>query len=82
MFGIDVATCAALLLPHRIVKDKTGEVNDGLVALGSETWGIGPELWPADHADEIGHDLDHGVQARPTHFDYLANYEALVARLM
>jgi triacylglycerol lipase len=81
VFGITVETCAALSLPHRIIKDETGEDNDGLVSLSSATWGTGPELWPADHADEIGHNLDRGLEARPLHFDYLAKYEALVDRL-
>lgn len=81
VLGIPLDTCAALRLPYRIVKDKTGEDNDGLVSLGSATWGEGPELWPADHHDEIGHDLDRGLEARPTHFDYLAKYEAIVGRL-
>jgi triacylglycerol lipase len=81
VFGIRIDTCVALRLAYRIVKEKTGEDNDGLVSLGSATWGEGPELWPADHADEIGHNLDLGLQARPAHFDYLARYEALVDRL-
>lgn len=80
-WGIPLNTCAALRLAYRIVKDTTGEDNDGLVSLSSATWGTGPELWPADHLDEIGHDLDRGVEARPTHFDYLAKYEAIVGRL-
>jgi triacylglycerol lipase len=81
VFGISLDTCAALRLPYRIVKERTGEDNDGLVSLSSATWGDGPELWPADQYDEIGHDLDRGLEARPTHFDYLAKYEALVGRL-
>lgn len=81
VLGISLDTCAALRLPYRIVKDKTGEDNDGLVSLGSATWGDGPELWPADHHDEIGHDLDRGLEARPRHFDYLSKYEAIVERL-
>lgn len=81
VLGIHLDTCAALRLAYRIIKDKTGEDNDGLVSLSAAMWGIGPELWPADHLDEIGHDLDRGVDARPTHFDYLAKYEAIVDRL-
>lgn len=60
---------------------KIGEDNDGLVTLSSAIWGTGPELWPADHLDEIGHDLDQGLEARPTHFDYMAKYEAIIDRL-
>lgn len=81
VLGIHLDTCAVLRLAYRIIKDKTGEDNDGLVSLSSATWGSGPELWPADHLDEIGHDLDQGVESRPIHFDYLAKYEALVGRL-
>lgn len=78
---IHIDTCLALRLPYHIIKERTGEKNDGLVSLSSATWGAGPDLWPTDHADEIGHNLDLGPQARPTHFDYLAKYEALVDRL-
>jgi triacylglycerol lipase len=81
ILGIHLDTCIALRLAHRIIKDRTGEESDGLVALSSATWGTGPELWPADHADEIGHNLDLGLQAAPLHFNYLAKYDALVDRL-
>lgn len=81
VLGISLDTCAALRLAYRIVKDKTGEDNDGMVSLSSASWGTGPELWPADHLDEIGHDLDRGIETLPRHFDYLAKYEALVDRL-
>lgn len=79
--GIQLDTCVALRLPHRIIEDQTGEENDGIINLSSATWGEGPEVWPADHADEIGHNLDLGLNARPAHFDYLAKYESLVERL-
>ena len=81
VLGIPVDTCVALRMPYHIIKDLTGEANDGLVSLSSVTWAGAPELWPADHLDEIGHNLDLGPQGRPTHFDYLAKYEALVDRL-
>jgi triacylglycerol lipase len=81
VLGIRLDTCVALRLPYRILKDKTGEDSDGLVSLSSATWGSGPELWPADHLDEVGHDLDQGPEGRPKHFDYLAKYEAIVERL-
>ena len=79
--GKTFRTCRLLRLPHRFIKDIADEDNDGLVGLSSATWGDLLELWPADHADEIGHDLDDGLTARPEHFDYLARYEALVDRL-
>jgi triacylglycerol lipase len=81
VLGIHLDTCAALRLLYRTLKEKTGEDNDGLVTLSSATWGTGPELWPADHLDEVGHDLDRGAEGRPTHFDYLAKYEAIVDKL-
>ena len=35
------------------------EISDGVVTVSSAKWGIfDPHLWPGDHADEIGHDLD------------------------
>jgi triacylglycerol lipase len=41
------------------------EVSDGVVAVSSATWGtFDPNLWPGDHADEIGHDLDRPL-AKP-----------------
>ena len=76
-----VDTCLALGLPHRIIRERTGGENDGLVSVDSATWGEGPELWRADHADEIGHNLDLGPKARPLLFKYLTKYEALVERL-
>jgi triacylglycerol lipase len=82
VLGIPLDTCVALRLAHRIIQNRTGEDNDGLVTLGSATWGDGPELWKADHADEIGHNLDLGLLARPDHFDHLAKYESLVERLV
>lgn len=81
VLGIKLDTCLALRLPHRIIEQRTGEANDGCVHLSSATWGDGPELWPADHADEIGHNLDLGLTGRPHHFDHLSKYEALVDRL-
>ncbi|MFL6209212.1 MAG: esterase/lipase family protein [Pyrinomonadaceae bacterium] len=81
VFGVSLDTCVALRLAYRIIMARTGEDNDGLVSLGSATWGSEVRRWPADHADEIGHNLDLGLQARPFHFDYLAEYEVLVDRL-
>jgi len=74
---------AGVLRPfHSLVTFKTKEDNDGMVAVSSATWGERLiEKWPADHADEIGHDLDHGSEATPT-FDYLEKYRGIVERLM
>lgn len=69
-----------VLLPfHEYITRKTGQANDGLVTVASAQWdGFDPNLWPADHADEIGHDLDHLLEA--PHFDYLTKYQAIVRR--
>ena len=72
---------AKILYPaYKYIKRKTGEINDGLVSIKSARWGeFDSELWPADHAEEVGHDLDH--LKPPKNFDYLAAFEMLVARL-
>lgn len=69
-----------VLLPfHEYITRKTGQVNDGLVTVAAAQWdGFDPNLWPADHADEIGHDLDRLLEA--PHFDHLARYDELVRR--
>jgi triacylglycerol lipase len=72
---------AKILYPAcKYIKEKTGEDNDGLVAIGSAKWGeFDARLWPADHADEIGHDLDH--PGKPGRFDHLARFLELAERL-
>lgn len=73
---------AMLMLPgYWIIQHKGATANDGLVSIESAAWGERPEpLWPADHADEIGHDLNRIGNARPA-FDYMARYMAMVERL-
>jgi triacylglycerol lipase len=74
-------TCALLLAPYGLVALRGQGDNDGFVSVASATWGKDPvEVWPADHADEIGHDLDGGPQAMPA-FDHRAAYRNIVARL-
>ncbi|MEK7729967.1 MAG: hypothetical protein AAB354_16280 [candidate division KSB1 bacterium] len=74
------ATAKLLQLAHKYIRGKTGESNDGLVSLSSAQWGEFDEaLWAADHADEIGHDLDHLFRA-PS-FDHLAAYRKIVERV-
>ena len=74
------ATSGALLLLHRHIKSDTGEENDGLVSVSSaERWGASWPAWPADHADEIGHDLNRPPDFGPlAGFDYLGAYDAIV----
>ena len=55
------------------------EVSDGMVAVSSAMWGtFDPNLWPGDHADEIGHDLDRPF-TKPDP-DTLHRYEQIVLR--
>lgn len=72
---------AKILYPaYKYIKEKTREDNDGLVAVTSAQWGeFDARLWPADHADEIGHDLDR--PGKPGRFDHLARFGDLVERL-
>lgn len=75
-------TCRLLRPCYWLVARREGPENDGLVSVASARWGEFPEEpWPADHADEIGHDLDHGRSAKPA-FDYLSRYRTIVERLM
>ncbi len=75
-------TCRLLRPCYWLIARREGPDNDGLVSVASARWGEFPEEpWPADHADEIGHDLDHGRAAKPA-FDYLARFRAMVERLL
>jgi len=51
---------SGFFLPYyEFIRLGDGEVSDGVVAVSSAQWtGFDPNLWPADHAEEIGHDLD------------------------
>ena len=56
-----IPTSQFLLPFYRFIQahSKSHEPNDGLVTISSAKCGIfDPGLWPSDHADEIGHDLD------------------------
>lgn len=58
------------------IKSLTNEPNDGLVTVSSaQRWRIDSQIWPADHADEIGHDLDTLDPKATPDFDYLGGYE-------
>jgi triacylglycerol lipase len=64
------------------IKSKTNEANDGLVTVSSALrWEKASELWPADHCDEIGHNLDTLDPRATPEFDYLAGYERIVHRV-
>jgi triacylglycerol lipase len=75
-------TCTLLLVTHGLVTLKATQENDGVVPVDSATWGEGlVEVWPADHFDEIGHDLDGGPLATPRNFDHLERYKGIIESL-
>jgi triacylglycerol lipase len=56
-----VPTSKFFLPYYEFIKAKVRgrEVSDGVVPVSSAMWGtFDPNLWPGDHADEIGHNLD------------------------
>jgi triacylglycerol lipase len=71
------STCAFFLPFYEIIRLHVHEDNDGLVAVSSARWGeFDGDLWPADHADEIGHDLDRPLG--PPGKETLARYSGIV----
>ncbi len=73
-------TSAFFVLSHLYIVTKTGEANDGMVPVSSARWGsFDPQTWPADHADEIGHNLDAPLSPPP--FPYLAKYDLILNKL-
>lgn len=75
------ATSVMLVPTHALISQSDNSGNDGLVSVASATWGHFVESWPADHADEIGHNLDGGFAASPTAFDCVGKYCGIVAML-
>jgi triacylglycerol lipase len=72
-------TSAAFLPTHTYIQNKTGQANDGLVALESANYGEFQGSWSCDHADIVGHDLDAGLTGFiPVH---LAGYDKIVSGL-
>ena len=62
---------------HALIWLRTHEDNDGLVTVSSATRGhLDTELWPSDHADEVGHDLDHPLTGPDPHL--LDRYSQIV----
>jgi triacylglycerol lipase len=79
-------TCIALLPTHAYIKTKTGaeEANDGLVSISSalrEGWERIGEPWPFDHFQEIGHNLDRGLDVQHQETFHLGKYEEIVEQL-
>ncbi len=72
-------TAGPLLPFHRFIWDKAKQANDGMVPQGSAAWGmVDPQPWRADHAEEIGYNLDDLAASPP--FAYIAKYEEAVRR--
>ena len=72
-------TCAAFLLFHQYISAATGDANDGMVPVESAQYGnFDSATWPGDHGEMIGYNLDNLI-ALPG-FDYVAKYDAIVAR--
>lgn len=73
-------TAHILSLTYQYIKRTAAGPNDGLVPVESAKWGaFDGDLWPADHADEIGHNLDDPL-GKPT-FKHLERYDAIVRRV-
>ncbi|HXJ92693.1 MAG TPA: hypothetical protein VMT20_07395 [Terriglobia bacterium] len=81
--GGQFATSFPLLPLHRYIESLNGEANDGLVTVSSARHGKAiSDPWLADHADEIGHDLDKPFDPKAVPpFDYLRAYEDIVKRV-
>lgn len=73
-----------LYLPYVIVLSREGR-NDGLVSVASAKWGEFKGEIPADHAEEIGHDLSQLSRLRRfitrRGFDHLKFYASIVNQL-
>ena len=72
-------TCRLFVLFHQYISALTGEANDGLVTVSSAQWGqFDGNTWLADHADEVGTNLD---TVGPSLFPWLAKYDLIVANV-
>ena len=75
-----VPTASAFLLFHHYILASTGKFNDGLVTVDSAKWGtFDPITWPADHAEEVGYNLDNLIL--PPAFPYLSSFDRIVANV-
>lgn len=84
--GAGSVTSLPFALTYRYIS-RTGKTaadkkNDGVVPLSSAMHGeqIGRE-WLADHADEVGHDMNNLPDGRPKSFPYLDRYDEIIARI-
>ena len=75
-----VPTASTLLLFHHYIFAKTGKANDGLVTTDSASWGtFDPATWPADHAEEVGYNLDNLILPPP--LPYLVSFDRIIANV-
>ena len=73
-------TAHILSVAYQYIKRTAAGPTDGLVPVESAKWGaVDGDLWPADHADEIGHNLDDPL-GKPT-FEHLERYDAIVRQI-
>ncbi len=63
---------------HEFISMRTHEDNDGLVTRSSSQWGTPVGAWPADHVDEIKHNLP----IIPPVLHHLPKYDEILARLV
>lgn len=64
---------------YEFIRIVDGEISDGVVSVSSAQWkNFDSDLWPGDHLDEVGHDLDHPL--RPASRELLDRYLAIVAK--
>lgn len=74
-------TAAVFLLSHRYISALTNQPNDGMVTVQSAQWGtFDPTTWPADHAEEVGHNIDSLLL--PPAFPWLAKYDQIVSKII
>ena len=71
---------APIFYPSHLLLLLDGKRNDGWVTVESAMWGEYKGEIPADHADQIGHDLSPSGVLRPS-FDHLTFYEKIVREL-
>src|SRR5215471_6973860 len=75
-----IPTASAFLLFHHYIFASTGKLSDGLVTVDSAKWGtFDPTTWPADHAEEVGYNLDNPLSSA---FPHLAHFDRIMSNLI
>jgi triacylglycerol lipase len=73
-----LATSALLFPTHEYIRIVKSKPSDGLVTLESATYGKFQGVWPCDHADMVGHNLDPVL---PPVFRHLPKFDEIIANL-